>query len=357
MIPLDVTKPNIARIYDYWLGGKDNFEADREAAEAIRQRRPNVADQALDNKKFQTRAISYVARQGVRQFLDIGSGLPTSPVRAEGAAPLWLATHEAARAVAPDAMVGYVDYDPVAVAHSQALLARGSTQIVAVDGDMCDPGAILAHEGIRRAGFSLDAPACVILCCVLHFLDPAAAKGVASTFAWALVPGSYMIISLGFGKGDAGREFASTYNAQDGPRIYAHSWEDISALVRRPGTGAPRHRGLRHLAGRARACGPGRPELDDPGCRRPPPLNGRPAPGAGGELAELALPAAPAGGPAMIAGVPARLHQAGMTRNRGRSPPDDHASDHARPAFQRSASPLLRCTGRTNQPESSFPRG
>ena len=230
MIPLDVTRPNIARIYDYWLGGKDNFEADREAAEAIRQRRPNVADQALDNKKFQTRAISYVAGQGVRQFLDIGSGLPTSPVRAEGAAPLWLATHEAARAAAPDAMVGYVDYDPVAVAHSQALLANGSSEIVAVDGDMCDPEAILAHDGIRRAGFSLDAPACVILCCVLHFLDTGAAKGVVSTFARALAPGSYMIISLGYGKGKAGHEFASTYNAQDGPRIYAHSWEDISAL-------------------------------------------------------------------------------------------------------------------------------
>ena len=140
MIPLDVTKPNVARMYDYWLGGKDNFEADREAAEAIRQRRPNVAAQALDNKKFQTRAISYVAGQGVRQFLDIGSGLPTSPVRAEGAGPLWRATHEAARAVVPDAMVGYVDCDPVAVAHSQALLAKGSREIVAVHGDMSRPG-------------------------------------------------------------------------------------------------------------------------------------------------------------------------------------------------------------------------
>ena len=230
MIPLDVTKPNIARMYDYWLGGKDNFEADREAAEAIRQRRPNVAEQALDNKRFQTRAISYVAGQGVRQFLDIGSGLPTSPVRAEGAAPLWLATHEAARTIVPDAMVGYVDYDPVAVAHSQALLATGSRQIVAVDGDMGDPEAILAHEGIRGAGFSLDAPACVILCCVLHFLDAETAKGLVSSFIRSLAAGSYMIVSVGFGKGRTGREFASTYNAQDGSRIYAHSWEEISAL-------------------------------------------------------------------------------------------------------------------------------
>jgi O-methyltransferase involved in polyketide biosynthesis len=230
MTPLDVTRPNIARMYDYWLGGKDNFEADREAAEAIRQRRPNVADQALDNKKFQTRAISHVAGQGVRQFLDIGSGLPTSPVRAEGAAPLWLATHEAARDVVPDAMVAYVDYDPVAVAHSQALLAAGSHQVVAAGGDMRDPDAILSHEGIRRAGFSLDAPACVILCCVLHFLDTGTARRVVDGFARSLAPGSYMIISVGFGKGEAGQEFASTYNAQDGSRIYAHSWADISAL-------------------------------------------------------------------------------------------------------------------------------
>ena len=230
MSSLDVTKPNSARMYDYWLGGKDNFEADREAAEAIRQRRPNVADQALDNKKFQTRAISYVAGQGVRQFLDVGSGLPTSPVRAEAAAPLWLATHEAARAVIPDAMVGYVDCDPVAVAHSQALLASGSRQVVAVGGDMGDPEAILAHPAIGQAGLRLDVPACVILCCVLHFLDAETARDVVARFTRALAPGSYLIISIGWAQGQDGQDFASTYNAQDGSRIYAHSRDDIAAM-------------------------------------------------------------------------------------------------------------------------------
>ena len=230
MTPLDVTKPNIARMYDYWLGGKDNFEADREAAEAIRQRRPNIAEQALDNKRFQTRAITYVAGQGVRQFLDIGSGLPTSPVRAEGSAPLWLATHEAARAVIPDAMVGYVDYDPVAVAHSQALLASGSRQVVAVAGDLGDPEAILSHPGIHQAGLRLDIPACVILCCVLHFLAAETARGVVARFARALAPGSYLIISIGWAQGQDGHDFASTYNAQDGSRIYAHSRDDITAM-------------------------------------------------------------------------------------------------------------------------------
>ena len=228
--PIDTTKPNMARMYDYWLGGKDNFEADRKAAEAVRQLRPNVADQALENKRFQTRAVRYVAGRGVRQFLDIGSGLPTSPVRNAGTEPLWLATHEAARAVIPDAMVAYVDYDPVAVLHSQALLAAGRSAVVAVGGDMRDPAAILAHDGIHAAGFDLAAPACVVLACVLHFVDAETAQRIVSTFVQALAPGSYLVISVGFGRGQAGTDFASRYNAQAGPRIYAHSWDEITAM-------------------------------------------------------------------------------------------------------------------------------
>jgi O-methyltransferase involved in polyketide biosynthesis len=192
MTPVDVTKPNIARMYDYWLGGKDNFEADRAAAEAVRAQRPNIADQALDNKKFQTRAVSYAAGQGVAQFLDIGSGLPTSPVRAEGAEPLWLATHEAARAVIPD--------------------------------------AILADPAIRAAGFTPAQPACVILACILHFLDAPTARGVVHRLVEALAPGSFVAISVGYAPGHAGDDFARTYNAQDGPRIFSHSWDQVTAL-------------------------------------------------------------------------------------------------------------------------------
>ncbi|MGP7998990.1 MAG: SAM-dependent methyltransferase [Streptosporangiaceae bacterium] len=230
MQPLDVTKPNTARMYDYWLGGKDNYAADRDAAEAIRRQRPSIAQQALDNKRFQTRAIGHVAARGVRQFLDIGSGLPTSPVQAGGAKPLWLATHQAARAVIPDAMVAYVDHDPVAVTHSQALLASGTSQVVAVAGDMREPEKILADPAIAAAGFSLAEPACVVLCCVLHFLDAATARDVVARFSRALAPGSYLIISVGYAPGQAGAQFASTYNAQDGTRIYAHTWAEITAL-------------------------------------------------------------------------------------------------------------------------------
>jgi len=228
--PFDTSKPNIARMYDYWLGGKDNFEADRKAADAVRQVRPNVAEQALDNKKFQTRAVRYAAGRGVRQFVDIGSGLPTSAVQEEGEPPLWLSTHQAAGAVVTDPVVAYVDYDQVAVLHSQVLLANGSPRIVAVAGDMREPEKILAHSDIHDAGFRLDQPVCVILGCVLHFVDPATAHRIVATLAGALAPGSYLVVSVGFGAGRAGAEFASTYNAQDGPRIYAHSWEQIMAM-------------------------------------------------------------------------------------------------------------------------------
>jgi SAM-dependent methyltransferase len=226
--PLDTTKPNIARMYDYWLGGKDNFEADRKAAEAVREGRPEVAEQALDNKRFLTRAVTYVAGKGVRQFLDIGSGLPTSPTQNADPAP-WLATHEAAGAAA-DPVVAYVDYDPVAVLHSQALLTGGSRRVVAVGGDMRDPAAILTHDDIRGAGFDQDAPACVILACVLHFVDAPTARGIMTTLARALAPGSYLVISIGFAEGHGGEDFARAYNAQGGARIYAQSWEQITAL-------------------------------------------------------------------------------------------------------------------------------
>lgn len=229
--PFDTTKPSVARMYDYWLGGRDNFEVDRRAAEAVRELRPNVAEQALDNKRFQTRAVSHVAAQGVRQFLDIGSGLPTSPVRTRiSAPPPWRATHEAAGTAVDGPMVAYVDNDPVAVLHSRTLLAGGDPRIVAVDGDMRDPAAILADPGIRSAGFDVTAPACVILACVLHFADAATARGIMATLAGALAPGSYFIVSVGFAGGQAGADFARTYNAQNGPRIYAHSWEEITAL-------------------------------------------------------------------------------------------------------------------------------
>jgi hypothetical protein len=219
-------------MYDYWLGGKDNFQVDREAAEAIKRHRPDVADLALENKRFLTRAVGYVASQGVRQFLDVGSGLPTSPVREDGAAPLWLATHEAAvDPEVPDPVVAYVDNDLVAVRHSEALLAQGSARVTAVLGDMRDPGAILGNPQISEIGLSLAEPVCLVLGCVLHFLEPSVARQTVAAFASAMTPGSYVIISVGY-EGDlpSGGDFTSTYNAQQGPQVYRQTRAGVEAL-------------------------------------------------------------------------------------------------------------------------------
>ncbi|HEX3963414.1 MAG TPA: SAM-dependent methyltransferase [Trebonia sp.] len=224
---IDTSKPNIARMYDYWLGGKDNYEADRKAADAVQEFRPAIAEQALDNKRFLTRAVGYVAAQGVRQFLDVGAGLPTSPT-ASGTAG-WVATHRAAEQVVAEPVVAYVDYDPVAVAHSRALLIGGAPHVVAVNGDMHDPAAILADDDIRAAGLDLTAPACVILACVLHFVDAGTARDIVSGFTAALARGSYLLLSVGFARADAA-DFATTYNSQNGARIYAHSWDQITGF-------------------------------------------------------------------------------------------------------------------------------
>jgi O-methyltransferase involved in polyketide biosynthesis len=228
----DAATPNIARMYDYWLGGKDNFAVDRQAADAVRDAHPQVAEQALDNKRFLTRAVREVAGHGIRQFIDVGSGLPTSPGTSISGqdGPAWLATHEAAGAEVSRPVVAYVDYDPVAVRHSRALLAQGRDGVVAVQADMRDPAAILHDERVRGAGFDLGAPACVILACVLHFVPGDEARDIVARFARELAAGSYLIVSVGFARADSGAGFVRTYNAQQGPRIYGHSWATITGF-------------------------------------------------------------------------------------------------------------------------------
>ena len=114
--------------------------------------------------------------------------------------------------------------------HSQVFLAKGTSRVVAISGDMRGPEAILGHHEVRGAGFDLREPACVILGCVLHFVDAETAGGIVGRLTGMLAPGSYLVISVGYGAGKAGTNFASTYNAQDGSRIYAHSWEQITGI-------------------------------------------------------------------------------------------------------------------------------
>ncbi len=209
--PFDPTRPNIARVWDYWLGGKENFAADRELAEKMLAVHPVSAQMAQENRQFLGRAVSYVAARGVRQFIDVGAGLPTA-----------LNTHDIAKNIDPEARVAYVDNDPIVISHARSLLAK-SPGVIAVPGDMFDHEGILADAGLADL-IDLAAPACVILSAVLHFADAATARDVAAAFARALTPGSYLIISVGSGNPSEGENFTSAYTAA---RVYIHSREEI----------------------------------------------------------------------------------------------------------------------------------
>jgi hypothetical protein len=211
--PFDPAKPNIARVWDYWLGGK-NFAADRELAEKMLAVHPVSAQMAQENRQFLGRAVGYVAARGVRQFIDVGAGLPTA-----------LNTHDIARQVDPQARVAYVDNDPIVISHARSLLAT-SLGAIAVPGDVRDARSILADAGLTGL-IDLAEPACVILSAVLHFADAGTARDVASVFAGAIAPGSYLIISVGSGNQSERDNFTSAYTAAP---LYIHSLEQITSF-------------------------------------------------------------------------------------------------------------------------------
>ena len=181
---VDSSRPNVARVYDYLLGGKDHFAADRQAAERLLAALPNAADVAKANRAFLAAAVRYVAGQGIAQYLDIGAGLPTSP-----------SVHECAREIIPGARVAYIDNDPVAVTHAQALLATGDG-VIATEGDALEPEAILADPALAGV-IDLAEPVCVLLVSMLHFFTAADADMIVGAFRQRIVPGSYLIISQG----------------------------------------------------------------------------------------------------------------------------------------------------------------
>jgi hypothetical protein len=181
---IDMTTPNVARIYDYWLGGKDNFEADRVAAEAILAQMPGQRRSALENRQFLRRAVRFLAGEaGIDQFLDIGVGLPTRG-----------AVHEVAHEINPKAHIVYVDYDPVVVAHGNALLATPDLSVV-VPGDIRRPRELLENPVIREH-LDFSRPIALILLAVLHFVpeedDPGA---ITACLRDALAPGSYLVLT------------------------------------------------------------------------------------------------------------------------------------------------------------------
>ncbi len=176
-------KPNPARMYDYFLGGHHNFAADRAAAERIRALYPDVLHAAQANRAFLRRVIRFMGSQGITQFLDLGSGIPTAGN-----------VHEVAQRDNPEARVVYVDMEPVAVIHSTALL-QGNPRVTIVEADALQPEVILSHPDVRRL-LDFSKPIGVLMLALLHFvLDDQQAQGLVSRYREAIAPGSYMAIS------------------------------------------------------------------------------------------------------------------------------------------------------------------
>ncbi|MDT4986141.1 MAG: hypothetical protein QOI74_235 [Micromonosporaceae bacterium] len=180
---VDTTVASVARIYDYYLGGTHNFAVDREAARKAAEVMPDIALMARTNRDFLRRAVRFMVAAGVRQFLDIGSGIPTVGN-----------VHEIAQSAAPDARVVYVDLDVVAAAHSRQILV-GNDRADAIREDMRNPDAILNHPA-TVALLDRDRPVGVLMVSLLHFLtdddDPA---GIVARFRDALAPGSYLALT------------------------------------------------------------------------------------------------------------------------------------------------------------------
>jgi SAM-dependent methyltransferase len=180
---VDVKRANAARVYDYWLGGSHNFLADQDLARAMAAVEPNVRAISRANRAFLGRAMRFLAAAGIGQFLDIGSGIPT-----EGN------VHEVAQQANPAARVVYADIDPVAVAHSRAILS-GNASATVIQADLRDPEQILASEDVREL-IDFGQPTGLLLVSVLHFLaDTDDPWRIVATLRDALAPGSYLVLS------------------------------------------------------------------------------------------------------------------------------------------------------------------
>ena len=178
-IRTDIAHP--ARVYDFWLGGKDNFAADRAAAEQVIQVMPEILDTVRGNRQFLVRAVRFLRDAGIRQFIDIGSGLPSSPN-----------VHEVAQAGHTGARVVYVDNDPVVFLHAEALMAgKGATTVVR--SDLRDVNEVLA-KAAELVDFT-QPTALLFVGCLHHIVDSDDPAGIVARYLTALAPGSYLVIS------------------------------------------------------------------------------------------------------------------------------------------------------------------
>jgi hypothetical protein len=215
---VDPSRPTPARMYDYFLGGAHNFPADRAAADRLLSFTPDVKDGVLANRGFHQRATIWMAERGIRQFLDLGSGLPTQDN-----------THDAVRRITAACRVVYVDNDPMVAAQSAALLADdGSTAIVTAD--ISDPEAVLA-DGRTRALIDFSQPVGVLITAVLHFVpDDAGLWDLPARYMAAVAPGSYLALSHMSADGIPAAGLATAANVYSGTRegIYPRTRAEVA---------------------------------------------------------------------------------------------------------------------------------
>jgi hypothetical protein len=211
----DPTKPSIARVYDYFLGGKDNFAVDRAVANQLISAFPSIPPAARENKAMLTQAARWAAEQGIAQFIDLGCGMPTEP-----------STQQTVQAVVPDARVGYVDIDPVVLSHLTSLHYQDPTALV-VDRDVSDPEAVLGD--VARL-IDLSRPVCLLMGALLHFYDLDAARDLAARYTSALAPGSYVVLTVVAAKpGPDADQLIKIYSS--GPHsLFLHSAEEFASF-------------------------------------------------------------------------------------------------------------------------------
>ncbi|WP_410567724.1 SAM-dependent methyltransferase [Amycolatopsis sp. cmx-4-61] len=218
---LDLDRPNAARVYDYLIGGRFNYAVDRAFAERILGELPNARHMALVNRAWLRRAARFAAEQGIRQFLDIGSGMPTVGH-----------VHEVVQSIAPESRVVYVDHEPIAVAHSEIVLA-GNENAAMVQADAEHPDDVLDHP-VTRALLDFAEPMLVIMAAFIHFVpdsrDPA---GLIAAYRDVLAPGSHLALSSGTweGQGEESRRSVALYE-KSGTPLTLRSPEELRALVR-----------------------------------------------------------------------------------------------------------------------------
>jgi SAM-dependent methyltransferase len=214
---VDTRQANSARVYDYWLGGTHNFLADQDLGRAIAAVDPIVREGARANRAFLGRAVRFLSRAGIRQFLDIGSGIPTQGN-----------VHEVAREADPPARVVYADIDPVAIAHSKAILA-GQDSTAIIEADLRDPAAILGHATTRRL-IDFSQPAGLLLVAVLHFIaDADDPWRLVAALRDALAPGSYLVLGQGTNadKPATATAFEKVYNSRSATAIQMRDRAEI----------------------------------------------------------------------------------------------------------------------------------